>query len=300
MNTLNTRTSPIKVYKALRMLLNRQNIRSFCTKSSSNSSENDSRQDPGGFDTETLRTKILTSSLDFAKEVGFTDDALSKGCIAHGLSPSSVGIFGRGPYDLVDFAMDKWYFQMKNELDDLELGKVGVQERLKIGVKLRLSYQKPYIEYWAAAMSLGIHPYYLSNTMYKIHKISDHLWFVAGDNSTDSNWYKKRAYLSTIYAATELYFIQDKSANFKDTDEFLHARINEMLRAGNTAETAQNMFVAASKGILSIASILAPEPSYKAAADEFQKLKDCINGSKQAQSGNKNDENIDDQKEGKK
>ena len=226
-----------------------------------------------------MKTKILTSSLEYAKEVGFTDDALSKGCISHGLSPSSVGMFGRGAYDLVDFAMDKWYYQMRQELDDLELSKVGVRERLKIGINIRLSYQKPYIEYWAAAMALGIHPVYINNTLHKIHKISDHLWFVAGENmtqyhnSTDINWYTKRAYLSGIYAATELYFIQDKSQDFKDTNEFLHDRLTEMLNSGNAAETVQNLFLATSKGILSIASIFAPEPSYKSSTDKFKDMK---------------------------
>lgn len=53
-------------------------------------------------------------------------------------------MFGRGAYDLVDFAMDKWYDQMKMELDDLDLSKIGLTGRLKTGIKTRLSYQIPY------------------------------------------------------------------------------------------------------------------------------------------------------------
>lgn len=119
--------------------------------------------------------------------------------MANNLSPASVGMFGRGSYDLVDFAMDKWYDQMKMELDDLDLSKLGLTGRLKTGIKTRLSYQIPYHKNWPAAMAIGLHPYHFPHTLYRIHKISDHLWYVAGDNDLDMNWYNKRAALSLVY-----------------------------------------------------------------------------------------------------
>lgn len=142
-------------------------------------------------------------------------------------------------------------------------------------------------------MALGVHPYYIQNTMHRIHKISDHLWFVAGDSSTDLNWYTKRAYLSSVFVATELYFIQDKSEDYADSYEFLHNRLNEMFDKGNTFEIAQNMFVAVSKGLLSIASAFAPEPNYKDKADEFQNLQDKYKEKKRAESENKAKEDSD-------
>ena len=209
----------------------------------------------------------------FFRNIGFTEQAIVKACMDHGLSPSAAGMFGRGSYDLIDFAMDKWYDQLKAELDELDLSKIGMLGRIKTGIKTRLSYQMPYLRHWPTAMAVGLHPYYFGNTAYKIHKISDHLWYVAGDNSVDYNWYTKRAALSTVYCTTELYMVQDNSRDFRDTWEFLDNRLNDMSFLGNMANTTHNATLGASKGLLSIFTALIPEPSYKQQVDEFERAK---------------------------
>jgi ubiquinone biosynthesis protein COQ9 len=193
--------------------------------------------------------------------------------MANGLSPSAVGMFGQGAYDLVNFAMRRWYDQLKIELDELDMNKLGLIGRLKTGIKTRLSYQIPFMKYWPSAMALGLHPYHIGNTLYRIHKISDHLWYVAGDNSVDANWYTKRVALSTVFTTTELYMVQDNSKDYRDTWEFLDNRLNNMVSAGSISESLQNNFIVASKGILSMASAFFPESSFKAKADEFEKAK---------------------------
>jgi len=42
------------------------------------------------------------------------------------------------------------------------------------------------------------------------------------------NWYTKRLTLAAIYKSTELFMIQDKSENFKDTYEFLDNRLSDL------------------------------------------------------------------------
>ena len=192
----------------------------------------------------------------------------------HGLSPASVGMFGRGTYDLVDFAMEKWYNQLKIELDELDLSKLGLIGRLKTGIKARLSYQIPYNNHWSSAMAIGLHPYHLSQTLYRIHKISDHLWYVAGDDSLDYNWYTKRLALSSVYTSTELYMVQDNSTDFKNTWEFLDSRLNNIITVGNMGETVHYSVLGMSKGLLAMVSAFLPEGSYTKQADEFEKAKE--------------------------
>jgi len=57
--------------------------------------------------------------------------------------------------------------------------------------------------------------------------LSDEIWFLAGDVSVDTSWYTKRASLSSIYAATELYQTTDRSTDMKDTEQFLDRRLEE-------------------------------------------------------------------------
>ena len=52
---------------------------------------------------------------------------------------------------------------------------------------------------------------------------------MAGDKSMDLNWYTKRALLTKIYVATEAYMIQDKSADFAETWQFLDRRLDDVV-----------------------------------------------------------------------
>lgn len=73
--------------------------------------------------------------------------------------------------------------------------------------------------------------------------LSDEVWFLAGDQDVDTSWYTKRASLSSIYAATEVYQTTDRSTDFRDTAEFLDRRLNESRILGsswkNVTEWAQ-------------------------------------------------------------
>lgn len=60
----------------------------------------------------------------------------------------------------------------------------------------------------------------------------DEIWHAAGDTSTDSNWYTKRALLAGVYTATELYMLSDGSPEFADTWAYLGRMIDDVVAAG--------------------------------------------------------------------
>ena len=55
---------------------------------------------------------------------------------------------------------------------------------------------------------------------------------MAGDKSTDFNYYSKRLLLSWVYLSTMSCWIDDKDKKFKDTKVFLDKRISEVLLFG--------------------------------------------------------------------
>ena len=65
-------------------------------------------------------------------------------------------------------------------------------------------------------------------SLHELHALSDEIWYLSGDVSVDTSWYTKRASLSTIYAATELFMTIDKSTEYKDTREFLDRRFKDV------------------------------------------------------------------------
>ena len=77
-------------------------------------------------------------------------------------------------------------------------------------------------------------PSNIPTSISELSSLSDEIWFLAGDASVDTSWYTKRASLSTIYAATDLFMTTDKSPGFEDTREFLHRRFQDVQVVGST------------------------------------------------------------------
>jgi ubiquinone biosynthesis protein COQ9 len=73
-------------------------------------------------------------------------------------------------------------------------------------------------------------------------ELSDEIWFLAGDNSSDLNWYSKRMLLAAVYSSTELFMTTDTSDNFENTRDFLKRRIKDVGRVGKSASNLKNIF----------------------------------------------------------
>ena len=66
-----------------------------------------------------------------------------------------------------------------------------------------------------------------------LFKIADEIWFLAGDKSTDYNYYTKIIILMNIYAITFSFFVFDNSKDLERTKKFLDKEISAVLKFGN-------------------------------------------------------------------
>ena len=66
-----------------------------------------------------------------------------------------------------------------------------------------------------------------------LFKIADEIWFLAGDKSTDYNYYTKRIILMNIYAITFSFLVFDNSKDLERTKKFLDKEISAVLKFGN-------------------------------------------------------------------
>jgi ubiquinone biosynthesis protein COQ9 len=161
--------------------------------------------------------KIVHASFINAKNYGFTDKAIAAACCDLNLPSVTGSILPNGPYDIVTFAQDHWMKEMREDLVDytkmneeellVSFKDLSPQDKLKAGIRSRLEIMSPYVEVWPQAMLLGLKPTNLVKTAGKLHEISDELWFLAGDRSTDITWYTKRSMLTKVYIATEVFML---------------------------------------------------------------------------------------------
>lgn len=104
------------------------------------------------------------------------------------------------------------------------------------------SHHRPYILpvdlTYEQALALIAQPSNLPTFIAELSSLSDEIWFLSGDISVDTSWYTKRATLSTIYVATELFMTTDKSTEFADTREFMDRRFSDAQIIGSAVGSA--------------------------------------------------------------
>ena len=76
-------------------------------------------------------------------------------------------------------------------------------------------------------------PRHVSASLAELGRLADEILFLAGDTTVDTGWYSKRAALSAIYSATEVYMATtDTSENFVDTERFLDRQLERARTVG--------------------------------------------------------------------
>lgn len=113
---------------------------------------------------------------------------------------------------------------------DFEQSKI--REKIFRCVMARIKTLTPYRE---AVRRLVGHQLLPWNKLWGLRDLSsaaDAMWKLAGDRSIDYNFYTKRILLSGVYAATLQHWFDDMSDGFEDTQTFLRARIENVLKFG--------------------------------------------------------------------
>ena len=117
----------------------------------------------------------------------------------------------------------------------------------------------PYIDKWPQAMALGLKPLNLPTTFGRLNAISDEIWYLAGDQSSDINWYTKRALLTQVYIMTETFMINDKSKDLIETWHFLDRRLSDVHTLGKFINDNKTNLNSVFNGVSSIFSIFSPK-----------------------------------------
>ena len=65
-----------------------------------------------------------------------------------------------------------------------------------------------------------------------LFKISDEMWFISGDSSTDFNFYSKRFILMNIYTSSFIYNLKNNSKDYSKTENFVNKQIDSVLKFG--------------------------------------------------------------------
>ena len=186
------------------------------------------------------KKNVLMAFLKRVPAEGWTDDALTNATTDCGLDPEMA--WALFPGKAAD-ALETWSRfldqQMTDKLKTLGLGDMKVRMRIFWGVKTRLSLLEPHKEAAGKALRFLMHPKHAKLATKMTYETVNHIWVMAGDQSTDYNFYTKRFLLAGVYTATFVYWLKDTSPEHFATTKFLEERIENVLALGKIKQFPQ-------------------------------------------------------------
>lgn len=148
----------------------------------------------------------------------------------------AVALFPRGAPDLVA-GFSRWADRrMLDRLEGAVLDELRLSARIALALRLRFEAMAAWHEaVRRAAMALAM-PFYVPLGLGLLYETVDGIWYAVGDKSTDFSFYTKRASLAGVMTAATLYWFEDRSPGFADSQAFIDRRLADLHRIGGLRE----------------------------------------------------------------
>jgi len=178
---------------------------------------------------ESQRAALIEAMLPDVAFDGWTRPALRAAARRIGIpAAEAVALFPGGTADLVA-CFSRWAdLRMLDRLEAKALDPLRIPERIALTIAARLEIVAPWREAMRRALSVLVLPHHAPLGLRLLYETVDAAWYGAGDRATDFSFYTKRLTLAAIYAATVLYWLEDRSPDFADTRAFLDRRLAEV------------------------------------------------------------------------
>jgi len=182
-------------------------------------------------ETDTLRPALSAAALAEVPFEGWSRAALRQGARELGMGEHDVErVFPGGARDLMEYWAALNDEHMIAALGEVDLGALKLRQRIALAVKLRLTHMAPHREAMRRALSFLALPSNAALGARLLYRTVDSVWYAVGDRSTDFSFYTKRALLAGVYAATVLYWVDDRSEGTVETWSFLERRLDDVMR----------------------------------------------------------------------
>ncbi|KAG7189841.1 hypothetical protein KM043_017498 [Ampulex compressa] len=196
-----------------------------------------------------IRTKILTASLKFVHDHGWSQQAISAGAESIGYPGTVHGLFKNHGAELVQHFYMTCNKELNNILKEEMLAieqnptkeKKTLEAHIHDAVETRLRMVIPYKKTWPQALALMTLPPNVPTSLANLLTLVDDICYYAGDRSVDFTWYTRRLVLAGIYKTTELYMLQDNSEDHKQTWQFLDRRIKDATQVYTILSTTSDI-----------------------------------------------------------
>ena len=160
----------------------------------------------------TKRQVVLRFAKKFVSENGLTKNCLENISKKYGLNTDETDLlFPQGNIDLIKFALE----QLNNDLEvycrQIDLIRLPIHKRIREVLLSKISLMNKDKPFYRSIFLNSLIPKKNFSLSSQLYNSVDQLWFIAGDSSTDFNFYTKRLILSGIYSRVMLFFFNNNN-----------------------------------------------------------------------------------------
>ncbi|MES2676981.1 MAG: COQ9 family protein [Pseudomonadota bacterium] len=182
-------------------------------------------------DSFTNKKKVLNHFLEICLFEGWNQKALEMAFAKAEIDIKFLPfIFENGCEDLADFFIRTIDEKMQEAAIGVDFGAMKIRDKIKNLVKIRLKINQEYKPQLQKLIHFYLQPKNISGALKNSYKTADLMWKLAGDNSTDYNFYSKRIILAKIYIRVLVYFVKDESENYQKTLDLLDSQIEKVMQ----------------------------------------------------------------------
>ena len=177
----------------------------------------------------TDKDRLLDAAIAHVPFDGWSDATLTASAQDCDMTETDVrAIFPRGALDLALAYHRKGDADMVARLTAADLAEMRFRDRIAAGVRYRLEVADK--ELVRKGMAFFALPQNAGDGAAALWQTCGLIWETLGDNSTDLNWYTKRATLSAVYSSVVLFWLGDETEGSEATWAFLDRRIDDVMK----------------------------------------------------------------------
>ena len=174
-----------------------------------------------------IRKEVLSDSKTYVIKYGWNEKMFSKVAKNSKYDTAVVlSLFPEGYISLIQVYLDEINAKMTKESKKLNLIRFKVHERIRELCILRFKIMTKEKKIVCKTFLHLLLPNNYNFSLKNLYKTVDQIWYLAGDSSTDFNFYSKRAILASIYSTTIMHFINND--NFEETINLLNKQLKKV------------------------------------------------------------------------
>ena len=169
------------------------------------------------------KTNILNLSKKIIEQNGWNTLLFKKISAQSDININDLTVlFPDGYIEMLKFALDQTNLELVNNCKKINLSKLPLHKRIKKILLAKFKIMEKEKKFFKRIFYFLLIPTNYKILSTQLYKSIDLMWYIAGDNSTDFNFYTKRMILSGIYTSLIINFINNHDLNYIEEKLDIH------------------------------------------------------------------------------